>query len=492
MRNHSFTLKIACAFVGIFLADFLFYDEPVGWTLGLFAAFAFMLFCGSSGASFRKLHMQVAGIITGSLVLALIDAPDLLRLAMFMIAMASMIVLHKRGSINNAALWLRDIRNVFIHGFFQWKKDNRKIQRLRKARKLRKIARFSFAIIPLFLTAAFTYLFLQANPIAAQAFDALDLNINMIGELLSLWRWIFWAIVGIAVWAVLRARSPLAKANDISIPYDLDQWLNKSSIIVSLALFNLIFMAQNAMDIIFLWSGKPLPEGITAAEYARAGAYPLIITASLAAAYVLVTFSEYRKSYQSDTARHLVYVWIAQNIFLVSSAIYRNMNAIELYSLTHLRISAMIWMGLIVVGLILIIVRIYCNKSNLWLINRNMATLMTTLYVCCFINFDAVIANYNVRHAREVTGAGNELDLYYMESLGPSAIPALQWFAENIPHIPRYADIVQQKITNTRSKYTLLPNWRSWTWRNERALSPTTTETSFYDWFKIDPPRSMP
>ena len=491
MRNHSFALKIACAFIGIVLADFLFYDNhPLGWTFGLFGAFGFTLFCAFNRGSFKKPQMLIAAALTSGIIITLIDAPDLLRMNMYMICMASMVVLHKRGSIDNAALWLRDMRNIFIHGLLQWKNDNRKIQRLRKAGKLRKAARYSFAVIPLLLTAAFIYLFLEANPIAAQAFDALDINIGTIGDLLSLWRWIFWAMAGIAVWALLRSRTPLSKQSDIAMPYDLDQWLNKGSIIISLALFNLIFAAQNAMDIMFLWSGKPLPEGHTAAEYARAGAYPLIITASLAAAYVLVTFSEYRKSYQSDTARHLVYAWIAQNIFLVCSAIYRNMNAIEIYSLTHLRIAAMIWMGLIVVGLVLIIVRIYFNKSNLWLINRNMMSLMATLYVCCFVNFDAVIANYNVRHAWEVTGTGNALDFYYIHKLGPSALPALIWFAENAP---LHAEHTHNIIDMIRSEYTPdVMDWRSWTWRNHRAMSPDNTETSFYDWFKIDPPRSMP
>ena len=38
------------------------------------------------------------------------------------------------------------------------------------------------------------------------------------------------------------------------------------------------------------------------------------------------------------------------------------------------------------------------------------------------------IAFYNVRHAYEVTGDGTPLDLYYVNDLGPDAIPALDEF----------------------------------------------------------------
>ena len=58
---------------------------------------------------------------------------------------------------------------------------------------------------------------------------------------------------------------------------------------LSLAAFNLIFALQNGLDIFFLWSGAPLPEGMTLAEYAHRGAYPLIATALLAGLFVLVT-----------------------------------------------------------------------------------------------------------------------------------------------------------------------------------------------------------
>ena len=42
------------------------------------------------------------------------------------------------------------------------------------------------------------------------------------------------------------------------------------------------------MDFVYLWGGKTLPDGMSYAEYAHRGAYPLIATALLAGAFVLV------------------------------------------------------------------------------------------------------------------------------------------------------------------------------------------------------------
>ena len=55
----------------------------------------------------------------------------------------------------------------------------------------------------------------------------------------------------------------------------------------SLILFNALFAVQTVLDLIYLWGGASLPDGMSHAEYAHRGAYPLVATALLAAAFVL-------------------------------------------------------------------------------------------------------------------------------------------------------------------------------------------------------------
>ena len=60
-----------------------------------------------------------------------------------------------------------------------------------------------------------------------------------------------------------------------------------TTILRSLILFNLLFAVQTALDVIYLWGNAKLPDDITYASYAHRGAYPLILTALLAAGFVL-------------------------------------------------------------------------------------------------------------------------------------------------------------------------------------------------------------
>ena len=53
-------------------------------------------------------------------------------------------------------------------------------------------------------------------------------------------------------------------------------------------MFNALFAVQTVLDLTYLWGGVALPDGMTYATYAHRGAYPLIVTALLAAGFVLV------------------------------------------------------------------------------------------------------------------------------------------------------------------------------------------------------------
>jgi Domain of unknown function (DUF4173) len=127
-------------------------------------------------------------------------------------------------------------------------------------------------------------------------------------------------------------------------------------------------------------------------------------------------------------------------------------------------------MILVALGLLLIVARIVLNRSNDWLIRANLIILTATLYVCSLINFAAIIADYNVSHSREATGKGVWIDMNYLLSLGPQALPAidraiaLRGFDPTL--VSRRGCLVEQQVKETVS-------WRSWgfrSWRLQRAL----------------------
>src|SRR5664279_2771317 len=154
------------------------------------------------------------------------------------------------------------------------------------------------------------------------------------------------------------------------------------------------------------------------AEYAHRGAYPLIVTALLAAGFVLIAMRTSGPAEKSRLIRPLVLAWIGQNILLVISSIFRLDLYVAAYSLTYLRLAAFIWMILVAAGLLLILIQILLKKPNSWLLAANAVSLALVLYACCFINAPQLVASYNVGHSRENGGAGPNLDLKYRLALG--------------------------------------------------------------------------
>lgn len=93
-------------------------------------------------------------------------------------------------------------------------------------------------------------------------------------------------------------------------------------------------------------------------------------------------------------------------------------------------------MMIVATGLILIVVRIVSYRSNAWLISANLSMLLLTIYVCSFVNFASLVANYNVSRSLDVSKAGLPIDLSYLVGLGPQAIPALDRYIASQPQQP--------------------------------------------------------
>jgi hypothetical protein len=232
---------------------------------------------------------------------------------------------------------------------------------------------------------------------------------------------------------------------------------------LSLIAFNAVFALQNGLDIAFLWSGAGLPEGMTLAEYAHRGAYPLIVTALLAALFVLLTLRPGSEMAASPLIRKLVYAWIAQNVLLVASTILRTFDYIDAYSLTRLRIAALIWMGLVAVGLLLICYRIWRSKSAAWLINANAAAALAALTFCSVVDLGRMAAAWNVRHAREVGGRGANLDICYLSGLGQSALLPLIELEGRTRNPILKERVGWARIAATEDLEERQRHWRGWT-----------------------------
>ena len=255
----------------------------------------------------------------------------------------------------------------------------------------------------------FALLFVSANPLIEDFVTSLDPGVLF--DHISPVRIGFWLIAASASWPFIRVRlrhrrarkkphfNPPGSGRAISgdtagIPAPavepvnaLAFLFNRAAVLRSLVLFNGLFAAQTAMDLAYLWGGLALPDGMTYAQYAHRGAYPLIATALLAGVFVLIAMRPGAETERLPVIRILVFAWIAQNVLLVVSSILRLDLYVEVYALTYLRVAAFIWMFMVIVGLVLIVARIALNRSNAWLVSANLINLGLVLYACGFVNF---------------------------------------------------------------------------------------------------------
>ncbi|MEM7507094.1 MAG: DUF4173 domain-containing protein [Pseudomonadota bacterium] len=328
--------------------------------------------------------------------------------------------------------------------------------------------------MPVALGGIFLLLFRDANPVLLRWSAQVDLAALL--EVINPWRILFWLLIAAAVWGFLhvRARKPVAagkSSEPTPAPPLVPLLFGTGAILRGLLLFNLIFAIQTLLDLAFLWSGVSLPEGMTYANYAHRGAYPLIFAALLAGGFTLLATRAGSDAARSPLIRWLSYVWIAQTVWLVVSSILRLNLYVGVYALSEWRVAAFIWMGLVAVGLVLIVARLAFGRSNAWLVNCVLLAGMITLYAASFVNISGLIARHNVAVSREVAGGpGQPLDRGYLCSLGPAALPALHSFNRTLGYRALYCD--PRFEPDFRDD---MENWRNWSLRNLRLLAALET-----------------
>jgi hypothetical protein len=467
-RRYSFAEKIVLAILLVTLADWVFFLQRTGSTLGIYAALLATVTVIVRPAILRSRSALAAAAAALLFASALFDDPSLLAAALFWTA-ATMAALLPRAGFDDGWRWTKRLAVQLVLAIVLPVRD---WVRLRVARRRRgpigMVRRLPVLWLPLIGSLLFLALFASANPLIGDAFARLDLLVVVGG--FSLTRLAFWVALTVVVWSLLRpAAFRLGPAGQREVDFSLPG-VSAASVTLSLLAFNIIFALQNGLDLAFLWSRASLPEGMTLAEYAHRGAYPLIATALLAALFVLVILRPGSPLAESATIRRLVYLWIGQNVLLVASTILRTVDYVEAYSLTILRIAALLWMGLVAVGLLLICYRIWRRKSGAWLINANLLAASIVLAGCAFVDLGAAAASWNVRHARDVGGRGTALDLCYVQRLGSSALlPLIEM--ESRPLAPQLRERVSwaRNLAMDRLE-TRQRDWHGWTFRGHRRL----------------------
>ncbi|WP_112309554.1 DUF4153 domain-containing protein [Pseudogemmobacter bohemicus] len=294
----------------------------------------------------------------------------------------------------------------------------------------------------------FLSLILGANP------ALLQIGSEMFNPIKLLQRVLFWIGLALLILPFLM-RDAAAVAPDLSsdgLRFRLPG-LNPRSVLRALILFNLLIGVQMISDIAILIGGAELPRGVTASDYARRGAWPLLATAMLAGAFTLAARPF---TYEHRLIRPLLLVWLLQNILLTGAAALRLDLYIDRFGLTFLRLYALIWIGLVAFGLGLMAWQSLTARSNSWLISRLLIAAVSVLYIASFVNFSALVAERNLARAQP--------DYRYICELGPMAASALRTSSEWI-----YQSGYRHQNCAAASR-PVIHGWRDWGFRSARVL----------------------
>ncbi|MEM9045149.1 MAG: DUF4173 domain-containing protein [Pseudomonadota bacterium] len=305
-------------------------------------------------------------------------------------------------------------------------------------------------------------LLVEANPILENWVLALP-EIELL-DWETVMRALFWFGLGLMIWpltAPIKERFLPSKGRGRIHPNTLG--INDGSIGKALILFNLMLAVQTVTDGVVLWGEWALPDGMTYAEYARRGSYPLLATAVLAGAFSLATRPFLA---ENPWLKPLLMLWLLQNVILSGSAAYRLGLYVEAYGLTYLRVYVMIWISLVAIGLVLVAVQISRQCSNRWLLLRCVVAGGAALYCAAFVNVAALIATYNFAYTQR-------LDHLYLCALPDTAEAALR---EASKHNQRH-------LTCCRF-FDHIDGWRDWgfrRWHVSQKLTKIEGHEAYYE-----------
>lgn len=470
-RGVSPWLKAALVLALVVLADVLLFEEMFGSALALLPLTALGTVVVVHPALRRDRRALAALAAAVFAVLLLADRPSVVGWMTAWIALAVAVLSPRAPEDESALQWVVRLAWAGLAGIRAPFRDAlRMLERRIKGSLLRGVLA---AILPVAGGLLFFWLFAMANPVIDAWLGAWRL------PQVSFPRLILWGVFAYVGWILVRPRSLRRRVKlppIIARPSAVG-----GSVVASLIVFNTLFAGQNALDLAFLWSGAPLPEGVTFAEYAHRGAYLLIVTALLAGAFVLVFLRPGAPGAERPLVRRLVTLWVAQNLVLVASSALRTLDYVEAYGLTRLRISALAWMALVALGLVLICARLLWNRSAAWLVNWNFAAMVAILVAAAVTDLAVPAATWNVRHAREIAGEGPSLDLCYLSELGDAGIQPLI-HVEQAPVSPALrSTAINLRIRQVERLRTRQADWRTWTWRGHRRLAAAERELAAYN-----------
>ena len=444
-KNFKWSLPVAL-FSSILAADLLFWNGGGGLALIVFVQLVTAMALYLSG---RKVSNKVAAIYGGlSLIFSLpwFVFPQTTAFLFLTLGHLAIFGFSMRARFDGFSgrfflLWLP----LSLRAIFQLSRDGiTHVSDLHPSRSTLKDL-----ILPNVALIVFLTLFGIANPMIEQGIENI-LFFEIPPDLIK--RVVFWILILAIILPVLRI-APLQ--NWLAPPQKTRSLpkLRSRTLLWTLIASNAVFALQMVLDGSVLLFDAGLPLGISYAEYAHRGAYPLAVTALLALGFMLIAHAA---SKESKFLRGLLFFWIFQNALLLCAALYRMWIYVDAFGLTYLRLYGTVGMIWVLIALALMVVILTTTKSPKWLIGSLAIVASTTVYAASLTNVAHFIAQTNLKMSLTKTDPA-WLDRYYLCNLMPHGVAALNDHIEQTENNP-IADLYWPSAPK-------INDWRDWSLR---------------------------
>lgn len=191
---------------------------------------------------------------------------------------------------------------------------------------------------------------------------------------------------------------------------------------LGLVILNVLLLIVNSTDVVYLWSGTQYKPGFEWAAYVHEGAEILVFSIVLAMLVVLFFFRGNLNFFSGKKRlQQTAYIWLVQNAFLAVSVCFRNYYYITHMGIAYKRIGLFAFAILVFAGLVSVFIKIRYVKTQYYLIKFNASFAFTMLILSSFVQWDVVIARYNLGHKEVIP-----VDVAFLLTLSDHALPILE------------------------------------------------------------------
>jgi hypothetical protein len=418
--------NVIFAFFLLFIYDYLFWSQTLGLNVLLFTCLAVPLLVIGNKLSLVYRNTQVT--IMGTLLLAVLvfiynsGTAKVAYVISFFLMVGFIHQPSLRTVYNSVLTSLYSLLTFYKNYAEEYRRYKREHQRLNRSLNL-----IGLTVIPMIVVTAFYWIFKFANPVfdhlSSRIWDALWIYIDGFFAAFSFLHFIF-LVMGLSVCSLVvfnsRYRELVVNESRFSDVYRrvknkpeggrkfgaiYKEFVSEFRIaVLTISLVNLLLLVVNVIDMQWVWFNFDYSQVNNLSQFVHEGTYLLILSILISMGIMLYFFrGNLNLLRKNKSLKVLAYVWIFQNAVLVLSVAIRNYHYIHQHGLAYKRIGVVLFLILVLYGLFTLVVKIHSLKSSFYLFKVNSWAIYGALVFTSLINWDILIARYNIDHAKNAT-----------------------------------------------------------------------------------------